>query len=261
MTSNWSLDKESLESIVQILSRLTSLEFVLEFGSGQSSHFLANRFVEAYILSVEHELFYFEKQNKLKRHQNLQFILCPLEFQLIESYYYLSFKPFFMHVLQEQTIDAVIIDGPPFYTLRGREAILYHLYSNLKPGGFVILDDYQRLKEQNIVKNWMSVYKDSFELEIINIGHQLAVLKKVKSVIPNWHADARCIDANYVNEIYLKMASVLNLVKSLPINHEYSQLFMMMKEYFSTYPSIESVNQVIPEIELSSYFLELLIRD
>ena len=41
-------------------------------------------------------------------------------------------------------MDCVIVDGPPVYTLRGREACLYQVYDQIKIGGLVILDDFRR---------------------------------------------------------------------------------------------------------------------
>ena len=70
---------------------------------------------------------------------------------------------------------AWIIDGPPVYTLRGREACLYQVYDQIKIGGLVILDDFRRSYEKQIVENWLSVYPGSFAVEIIREDHHLAV--------------------------------------------------------------------------------------
>ena len=44
----------------------------------------------------------------------------------------------------------MIIDGPPVYTLRGREACLYQVYDQIRIGGLVILDDFRSLMRSKL---------------------------------------------------------------------------------------------------------------
>ena len=142
------------------------------------------------------------KQVSLKDN-NLKISYRPLEFQAYGSKQILSFEtgPFF----GEDDVDCVIVDGPPFYTLRGREACLYQIYDKLRVGGLVILDDFRRSSEKKIVNNWLSVYPESFTLDVVPEGHHFAGLKKRRSVEPNWENPSRCRDAQLLNEAYFRI--------------------------------------------------------
>ena len=107
-------------------------------------------------------------------------------------------------------MDCVIIDGPPVYTLRGREACLYQVYDQIKIGGLVILDDFRRSYEKQIVENWLTVYPDSFTVEIICEDHYLAVLRKIRSVTPCWDAPYRLSDVQTVNKTRARIAKALS---------------------------------------------------
>ena len=112
----------------------------------------------------------------------------------------------------QDEMDCVIIDGPPVYTLRGREACLYQVYDQIKIGGLVILDDFRRSYEKQIVENWLSVYPGSFAVEIIREDHHLVVLRKIKSVTPCWNAPYRLSDVQSVSETRAQIAKALSHV-------------------------------------------------
>ena len=112
----------------------------------------------------------------------------------------------------EEEIDCVIIDGPPVYTLRGREACLYQVYDLIRIGGLVILDDFRRSYEKQIVENWLSIYPSSFTVEIIREDHHLAVLRKIRSVTPCWDVPYRLSDVQSVSEILPRITKALSHV-------------------------------------------------
>ena len=115
-------------------------------------------------------------------------------------------------VFWEEEIDCVIIDGPPVYTLRGREACLYQVYDQIKIGGLVILDDFRRSFEKQIVENWLSIYPSSFTVEMIREDHHLTMLRKIRSVTPCWDALSRLSDVQTVSETRARIATALSLV-------------------------------------------------
>jgi len=130
----------------------------------------------------------------------------------LESYGDAEFLTYEDGVFWEEEIDCVIIDGPPVYTLRGREACLYQVYDQIKIGGLVILDDFRRSYEKQIVENWLSVYPGSFTVAIIREDHHLAVLRKIRSVIPYWDAPYRLSDVQSVSEVLPRITQALSRV-------------------------------------------------
>jgi len=128
----------------------------------------------------------------------------------LESYGDAEFLTYEDGLFWEEEIDCVIIDGPPVYTLRGREACLYQVYDQIKIGGLVILDDFRRRFEKQIVENWLSVYPGSFTVAIIRKDHHLAVLRKIKSVTPCWDAPSRLSDVQSVSETRSRIAKALS---------------------------------------------------
>jgi hypothetical protein len=113
------------------------------------------------------------------------------------------------HFFGDEKVDCVIVDGPPFYTLRGREACLYQIYPKLDVGGLVFLDDYSRVDERTILNNWLSVYPDSFSVQIVEVGHQVALLQKLRSVEPHWDNQPRFNDSLQMDELYTKIRAAL----------------------------------------------------
>jgi len=59
-------------------------------------------------------------------------------------------------------ISLVICDGPPHYTKGGRYGLLPVLSKHLADGAIILLDDYSREHEKQIVKDW----KIDFEIEV-----------------------------------------------------------------------------------------------
>jgi hypothetical protein len=76
----------------------------------------------------------------------------------------------------------VFIDGPPFWTRRGREACLYQVALFLTIGGRIYLDDSNRPDEQAIIRNWLNVYPGIFGVRYLESNHGICVLTKVQDV-------------------------------------------------------------------------------
>jgi len=175
----WRIGRDSLKALIADVSGLDP-GCIVEFGSGASSIQLALAFPGAEILSIDHDPEFFHQTEALK-HQfapvsKLTVSLRPLHWQREGLAWYLSYLrgPF------PESIDAVIIDGPPgLLTQRGREACLHQVYRHLRTGGRVYLDDFERPAEQQIVENWLRSYPGVFEQYLLDVGHRICVLKKV----------------------------------------------------------------------------------
>ncbi len=213
LDTGWSIGERAFERIAITLLQMSPIEKILEFGSGPSSIRLAMAFPEAQVLSVEGDWRNFAETTNLMRSlwdkRNLSIKYRPIT---LESYGDAEFLTYEDGMFWEEEIDCAIIDGPPVYTLRGREACLYQVYDQIKIGGLVILDDFRRSYEKQIVENWLSVYPGSFAVEMIREDHHLAVLRKIKSVTPCWDAPYRLSDVQSVSKMLARITKALSHV-------------------------------------------------
>lgn len=227
----WRIGEEGFLKIVDLINEKVNLpNYILEFGSGASSVRLVLSFPQTKIISIDADLDCYHQTQELAK----EFLQPESLFEL--QYQPLSFQEYGLgtifaytqdNSLNNLSFDCVIIDGPPFYTLRGREACLYQVYNQLRIGGIVILDDFNRESEKIILKNWLSVYPDSFDIEIIESGHHLAILQKKQSVEPDFLNEYRHNDSMEINQKYrklraaflnLKDADFIKILESLPSN-------------------------------------------
>lgn len=178
LSSPWSIGESGFAAIVQELEALAP-KSIVEFGSGNSTIRLAKAFPDATILSIESDAGYRLATAKLVEKHGLASTRVrvehrPLAFQrhalgIYQSYSVGAFPA---------VVDAVLIDGPPHWTKRGREACLYQVMPCLRVGGRVFLDDYERAGEQRIVRNWSAAYPNVFAVHTVEAGHRLCVLEK-----------------------------------------------------------------------------------
>ena len=215
LDTGWSIGETAFGRIETLLLQMSTVERILEFGSGPSSIRLAMAFPEAQVLSVEGDCRNFRETTDLIQKfldkRNLLIKYRPITLESYGDADFLTYEDGMFWDGQEE-IDCVIIDGPPVYTLRGREACLYQVYDQIKIGGLVILDDFRRRFEKQIVENWLSVYPGSFAVEIIYEDHHLAVLRKVRSVTPCWDVSARLSDVQSVQKTRSRIAKALSQV-------------------------------------------------
>ena len=180
---DWSLGEKSFAEIKNLLKELDPKR-ILEFGSGVSSIRLALSFPDCELISVEHNRFYADKTEAMKNAHNasnLELLYAPLKHRWLNLGRYLTYS----FNVPNVEFDSLIIDGPPGFVRGGREACLFLAYENLKIGGYVFLDDYERKTEQHAVQSWLEAYPGSFEWFIIESGHRIAVLRKIRQVNPN----------------------------------------------------------------------------
>ena len=182
LDNSWSIGEEAFSFLLEELRSLP-VENLIEFGSGVSSIRLALQFPQAVIVSIESDpTFYRNMIESLDRYvpgHSLKLELRELCWQRHGLGLYQSYRPgpFFAPV------DAVIIDGPPGWTGRGREACLYQAFRFLRTRGRVYLDDYDRPEEQQIVRNWMASYPGVFRARVLDFpSSALCVLEKTADI-------------------------------------------------------------------------------
>ena len=249
LDGSWSIGEASFKAISKIIKQKNAEpNLIVEFGGGASSIRLANKFANSQVISLENNLWYWQNTKILAteylQNNNLDLLYRKLEFRLYGSSKLLSYKR--TSYFKNLEIDCILIDGPPFFTIRGREACLYQIYQQLKIGGIVVLDDFNRQDERTIVENWLAVYPDSFSLEVFSVGHGLAVLQKVTSVKENWDNLNKLKDnievENTYNNIQICLLSIDDkMIQKLSfwqrvfgfVNNEVCQLISDMKEAYS----------------------------
>jgi hypothetical protein len=209
LDEGWSIGETSFERIVALARQLRARS-VLEFGSGASTVRLALALSEASIVSVDHEPGARARVVALAGHHGLphppevqERPLAFLDFGGSRILSYGGAQPW------PRPIDTVIIDGPPFYALLGREACLYQVYRDLRPGGLVILDDADRLAEQTIVQDWLAVYPGLRLLAPHGVP-RLAVLEKRRHEEPLWSAPVRARNARKLAAAYAEIEALLS---------------------------------------------------
>jgi hypothetical protein len=177
--SGWSLGETAYRAILADL-RSIDAKRIVEFGSGTSTVRLSHDLPEATILSIEgdHSFLNDTRKNLELRGGSAQVELVhrPLCWQRHGLSWFRSYAPGDF----PERLDAVLIDGPPLATRRGREACLYQVFAKSHVGTRFYLDDYCREAEQQIVLNWLRAYggalahRDTFE-----VNHRIAVLERV----------------------------------------------------------------------------------
>jgi predicted O-methyltransferase YrrM len=190
----WALGQRAYE---QVLRRLRELEArtIVEFGSGASTAALARDLPEATILSIDDDASYFGRTRaQLPAHARVELVHRPLVWQRHGAAPYLSYAPCSF----PRGVDALIIDGPPHWARRGREACLYQAMPSLKIGGQIFLDDYRRPAEQRMVRNWLRAYPGALRLvEVIEEGDHVAVLEKTAEATSPRSSFSRQVDAHW----------------------------------------------------------------
>ncbi len=248
--AGWSIGETAFERITTALLEMSPVEKILEFGSGSSSIRLAMAFSEAQVLSVEGDWRNFSETTSLMRSfwnkRNLSIKYRPITLESYDDAEFLTYEDGVFWDDQKE-IDCVIIDGPPVYTLRGREACLYQVYDQIKIGGLVILDDFRRSYEKQIFENWLSVYPGSFKVEIIREDHHLAVLRKIRSVTPCWNASYRLSDVQSVSETLSRIAKALSHVDDVYLRALAKANNCCEKDLIGLFNTLRNIYGVTPE--------------
>jgi hypothetical protein len=182
LSSPWSIGEHAFAEITRDMSEQAP-RVIVEFGSGPSSVRLAKAFPDAQVLSLESSDQFAERSRAgALEHgigpERLRVELRPLRFRRIGAAIYETYQsgPF------PPVIDVVLIDGPPHWTKRGREACLYDVAASVRVGGRIYLDDYGRKQDKRIADNWRRCYGPAFRVYEIATEHGVCVLEKTAAV-------------------------------------------------------------------------------
>lgn len=177
--STWSLGESAYQAILDDLRSMSATSLV-EFGSGTSTLRFSRDLPDAQLLSIESDSKFLQDTrtnlDAVGGSAEVHLALRPLCWQRHGLSWFRSYQPGHFPA----RVDAVLIDGPPIQTRRGREACLYQVFAYTHPGTRFYLDDYHRDAEQRIVDNWLRAYdgvlthRETFELD-----HRVAVLERV----------------------------------------------------------------------------------
>lgn len=178
-TSSWSLGEQAYRAIQNDLVQ-HGARTIVEFGSGASTVRLSQDFPSATILSIESEASFCQKtRGQLAQGRGegrVEVALRPLTWQRHSLGWFRSYHPGSF----PRDVDAVLIDGPPIATRRGREACLYQVFQFARIGARIYLDDYCRDAEQKIVRNWLRAYPGALSYcATFPSEHQVAVFEKI----------------------------------------------------------------------------------
>ncbi|WP_022948510.1 class I SAM-dependent methyltransferase [Methylohalobius crimeensis] len=184
---DWSIDSHLAKFIVQHLS-IHKPKCILEIGSGSSTILIGKiAKILGYSpkhIAIDHDIKYLEatkvnaKLNNLNN--DIDFIHLPLEKINLSNKEFVYYKNLPKSLIDNRP-DLIIVDGPPANTCKhARLPALPIIYNYISDNAVIVLDDYCRQEEKEIVDQWMNQYHD-FDLETIQQGHQCAILKRKKS--------------------------------------------------------------------------------
>jgi len=214
LDKSWRMGENSFSEIIRRLSLLHP-ETIVEFGSGASSIQLAREFKHAKIIAIEHDKDFFDEANSLKNKYhvgNLEIYYCPLQWHIFKLCLYQSYSNGYC----PQKIDAVIIDGPPYYVHKGREYCLHSVNNKLKTGGLIILDDYKRHEEKKCVQNWKLTYPSTFQETILETDNHLCLLKVQKEL--KAHISINVIIDNYSSYFSIITGKIKTCIRKYLVN-------------------------------------------
>ncbi|MBB4804744.1 putative O-methyltransferase YrrM [Chryseobacterium defluvii] len=182
-TRNWVSSPDFLAVIVKNVL-LKRPKVIVELGSGVSSlyggYLLKQHHIEGKLYSVDHEIDYTKKAiNLVKDHQLNDFVEvlhCPLVRQNINDH---SWTWYDIDNIKLNEIDFLIIDGPPTNEVyNARYPAIPMFYKYLDSGAIILVDDYDRKGETEMVKKWLAEYPDLVFVEKLYTEKGTAVLMK-----------------------------------------------------------------------------------
>ena len=143
-------------------------KLVLECGSGISTivtAYVLDRLGDGKVISLDHDSkFATVTRQHIEKHgleHVAEVVYAPLTKLQLDQRDYIWYSVERLNTLQED-IDVLFVDGPP----RHKEDLTRYpalplLYSKLKKGGVVIMDDANRLMESKIIAKWRELYSFS----------------------------------------------------------------------------------------------------
>lgn len=178
---NWALSPDTARELHALIKTYTP-RHVVECGSGASTvmlgHLRLAGLVEQ-VTSIDHEPVYFELTRQRLRSSGLldavDLRFSPLVDRAVEDR---SMRWYDVEAAGIDPIDLLIVDGPPASTgPMARYPAVPLLVDAMRPGCLVVVDDFDREDEEEIVATWRERYP--FELIELNraVEKSLAVLE------------------------------------------------------------------------------------
>jgi hypothetical protein len=148
---------------------------ILECGSGLSTIVMGivGDIYQNKIIVLEHHKTWFHKLNEKLKELNIKSV--ELHFTPLKSYDNYEWYDI-SRLKNEMKYDIVICDGPPAQTKGGRYGLLELMDKNINKKGLILLDDFMRSEEKEIVKSWVNHFTYSFDAD--NSTYVFAVLIK-----------------------------------------------------------------------------------
>jgi len=139
-----------------------SPEVIVEYGSGVSTLIIAyclKQLGGGKIISYDHESIYAGKTQDLIDEHELNEYAEVVHAPLVDRE--ISDKKWLWYDVSKrdlpEAIDLLIVDGPPRkIQKRSRYPALISVQGKLKPGGLILLDDSDRIEEQEIIRLWQN---------------------------------------------------------------------------------------------------------
>lgn len=170
-TRGWAASPDFLKIIIENIINAKP-RVILELGGGVSTVYIGyvlekNKFGKIY--SVDHLEEYAnltrKRINNHKLDSYVEVIYSPLETIEVKGKKWIWYKNFITNEMKE--IDMLIIDGPP-ETLQSnsRYPALPLLFEYLSDNAIVIIDDYIRKEDKEVISIWLKEYPDLKMIEI-----------------------------------------------------------------------------------------------
>ncbi len=163
---------------------------IIEFGSGFSTLMMAREIAPLennYLLSIDDSPQYSalakEAFDSSGCQARVEFRVAPLRPKLYGPRLLLSYSLPKGLLEALGPFDLALIDAPRDY---GRESVFYDVFRALSPGGYIILDDANRVDaERAYVRSWQAAYDQAIDPILLEgIGDGLGVIEKLSEAKP-----------------------------------------------------------------------------
>jgi hypothetical protein len=155
----WSARSEYIQEFLRIAANVQGP--ILECGSGLSTLLLgvvAQR-TGSHVFSLEHHPQWARQvRTMLDKYHIISCTVCQAELRCFGDYDWYS-------VPKERlpnNFALVVCDGPPGHTPGGRYGLLPQMRDRLKPGCVLLLDDFQRREEREIMSRWANELRSEY---------------------------------------------------------------------------------------------------
>ncbi len=183
-TRGWAASPDLISAIFKNIIKYKP-SVILELGSGISSQFIGHLLkvykFETKLISLDHSSEYSEKTKSDVLDSGLdeyiEIIHCPLKKIIINENEWIWYN---LENLSIPEVDLLIIDGPiGEVNKKTRYPAIPVLINKLKDNAIIILDDYNRIDEKEIVKDWLRENASLKLIEEIDTEKGTAILKKL----------------------------------------------------------------------------------